>query len=98
MKLSYGFMCDFCGKYMVYEDKTSVRYEKYAKSSKYNIVKTTDTISAVAVDLCPVCAKRLSKSIDRYIIFEENRNAYKKVCDKHMKKVSENREKSKRMV
>lgn len=90
MKLNYGFMCDFCGRVIEYTDKTSVKYEKTCKASNYNKVHSFDVTSAITADLCPTCAARFSRMLEKTMIFPQRKGTYLRLCHKHAKMVAKN--------
>lgn len=87
MKLSYGFLCDYCGCNMEYTEKTSVVYEQYSKVPNYEKVKSFNAVSVISLDLCPDCSKKAHKMLERRRKIKPNEDSYLKVCSKHMAKM-----------
>ena len=88
MKLSYGFLCDYCEKKIYYTEKTSIVYEKYTKSPKYDKVKSFNCMSGISLDLCPECAKKVHLMLERKRKIKSSTDAYLEVCRKHQIKMN----------
>ena len=88
MKLAYGFLCDYCERNIDYTEKTSIVYEKYTKSPKYDKVKSFNCISSIALDLCPDCASKVNKMLERKRKIKTDKNAYFEICKKHQIKTN----------
>lgn len=83
MKLSYGFLCDYCGKKIEYTEKTSIVYQKYAKAHNYDKVKSFSQIASISLDLCDECTKKAHKMLERKRKFEIGKNTLREVFEKH---------------
>lgn len=88
MKLSYGFLCDYCKTEIPYTEKISIKYESYKKSENYDRVKSFDTFSKISLDLCPKCFLIAHKNLERKRSLPRKNNAYLEVR-KYQKQFSE---------
>lgn len=79
MKISYGFLCDYCKEQIEYTDKISIKYEAAKKAENYDKVRTFDTFSKISLDLCPKCFLLAHKNLERKRILPKDKSAYLEV-------------------
>lgn len=57
-----GFVCDFCGNYIDYDEKIEIAYKRYAKDKNY-AVSSTKSSSICAYDMCDFCSAVIEKML-----------------------------------
>lgn len=88
MRLSYGFLCDYCKEKIEYTDKFTIKYECQKKAENYDKVQTFDTFARKSLDLCPKCFLIAHKNLERKRSLPSKNSAYLEVR-KYQKQFSE---------
>lgn len=83
MKLPIGFACDYCGEEIKYIDKVSIKYEMYAKGYNYEKVKSYNSATVIALDLCTECAREAHALLETRRKTPKKFNAYKEIIRRH---------------